>query len=73
MHDAKSRLSSLVKEVREGSEPEILICISGRPAAKIVPVGDAPRRELGVDRGLISVAPDFDSVDDDVAALFEGG
>jgi prevent-host-death family protein len=72
MHDAKSTLSSLVREVREGSEREIIICVSGQPVAKLVPVADAPRRQLGVDRGLITIAPDFDALSPQITALFEG-
>jgi prevent-host-death family protein len=72
MHDAKSNLSSLVREVREGSEREITICLSGQPVAKLVPVAEAPRRQLGVDRGRITIAPDFDAVNPEIAALFEG-
>jgi prevent-host-death family protein len=72
MHDAKSNLSSLVREVREGSEPEIIICLSGQPVARLVPVAEAPRRQLGVDRGRITIAPDFDGVNPEIAALFEG-
>ncbi len=73
MHEAKSNLSGLVRAVREGSEPEIVICLSGQPVAKLVPVADAPRRLLGVDRGRITIAPDFDAVNPEIAALFEGG
>jgi len=72
MHDAKSNLSSLVREVREGSESEIIICLSGQPVARLVPVAEAPRRQLGVDRGRITIAPDFDAVNLDITALFEG-
>jgi prevent-host-death family protein len=72
MHDAKSNLSGLVREVREGSEREIIICLSGRPVAKLVPVAEAPRRQLGLDRGLITIAPDFDAVNAEITALFEG-
>jgi prevent-host-death family protein len=72
MHDAKSNLSGLVREVREGSEREIVICLAGRPVAKLVAVTDAPRRQLGVDRGRIIIAPDFDAVNPEVTALFEG-
>jgi len=71
MHDAKSNLSSLVREVREGAELEIIICLSGQPVAKLVPLADAPRRQLGVDRGRITIAPDFDSVNPEITALFE--
>ncbi len=72
MHDAKSNLSSLVREVREGSEQEIIICLSGQPAAKLVPVAGAPRRQLGVDQGRVTIAPDFDAVNPEITALFEG-
>ncbi len=71
MHEAKSNLSGLVREVREGSEREIIICVAGHAAAKLVPVAEAPR-QLGVDRGLITIAPDFDAVNPEIAALFEG-
>ena len=70
MHEAKTNLSALVREVREGAE--VVICVSGRPAARLVPVADMPRRQLGVDRGLIAIGPDFDQVNDEIAALFEG-
>ena len=40
MHDAKSNLSSLVREVREGTEREIVICLSGQPVAKLVPLAE---------------------------------
>jgi prevent-host-death family protein len=71
MHDAKSNLSGLVRAVREGSEREIVICLAGRPVAKLVAVTEAPRRQLGVDRGRIIVAPDFDAVNPGIAMLFE--
>jgi prevent-host-death family protein len=72
MHDAKSNLSSLVRALREGSEREIIICVSGQPAARLVPIAEAPRRQLGVDDGRITIAPDFDRVNPDIAAFFEG-
>jgi prevent-host-death family protein len=71
MHDAKNNLSSLVRELRDGSESEIIICLSGQPVARVVPVADAPRRQLGVDRGRITLAPDFDAVNPEITALFE--
>ena len=72
MHDAKSNLSSLVREVREGTEREVVICLAGQPVAKLVPVAEAPQRQLGVDRGRITIAPDFDAVGPEITALFEG-
>jgi len=72
MHEAKSTLSALVRDVSTGVEPEVLICIAGRAAARLVPIDRAPKRALGVDRGLISIAPDFDAVNVDITRLFEG-
>jgi prevent-host-death family protein len=72
MHEAKTNLSGLVREVREGREREVVICLSGRPVAKLVPVAATPRRQLGVDRGLIAIAPDFDAVNPEMTSLFEG-
>ena len=72
MHEAKSKLRSLVRDVREGREREVIICISGQPMARLVPIAETPRRQLGVDHGLIAVASDFDAIDSDMAALFEG-
>ena len=72
MHEAKSNLSSLVREVREGREREVVICLSGQPVAKLVPILESPPRQLGVDSGLISIASDFDDVDPAIGSLFEG-
>ncbi|MBV8368741.1 MAG: type II toxin-antitoxin system prevent-host-death family antitoxin [Candidatus Eremiobacteraeota bacterium] len=72
MHDAKSNLSSLVRDVREGREREVIICLSGQPVARLVPVAETPRRQLGVDHGLIAIAPDFDAINPEITALFEG-
>lgn len=72
MHEAKTRLSALVRDLRAGSETEIVIAVAGKPAAKLVPVGKPAPRQLGPDRGLIVIAPDFDAVDAHIATLFEG-
>lgn len=72
MHEAKTSLSGLVREVREGRENEVVICIAGRPAAKLVPITERPRRALGVDAGRITIAADFDDVNPRIADLFGG-
>lgn len=72
IHEAKTHLSALIRELRDGAEPEIVIALAGTPAAKLVPVGEATPRNLGLDRGLIAIATDFDAVDAEIAALFEG-
>ena len=73
MHAAKSSLSRLVHDVSSGIESEIVIAIDGKPAARIVPLEKPHPRELGLDRGLVAVAADFDDVDHEIADLFEGG
>jgi len=72
MLEAKTHLSRLVKQVRTGAEREIVIAVGGQPAARIVPVGGSMRRPLGMDAGLVSMAPDFDAPDVKIARLFEG-
>lgn len=59
VHDAKTRLSSLLAQVERGQE--IVIARNGRPIARLVPY-EAPRqaRVLGRDHGLFEVPEDFD-------------
>ncbi len=72
MHEAKTHLSRWVKAIREGREPEIIIAVGDTPAARLVPYAGPMRRVLGIDRGLIKIADDFDAIDDEIADLFEG-
>jgi len=72
MHEAKTDLSRLVRELREGVQQEVIIALDGVPAARLLPYGPPPPRVLGIDRGLIKIAPDFDSPNDEIAAMFEG-
>ena len=71
MHEAKTQLSSLVRDLRTGTERESVVAIDGVPAAKLVPYGTGARRTLGIDEGLVEIADDFDEVDAAIAALFE--
>ena len=60
LYDAKTHLSSLVDRAAEGEE--IVISKSGKPKARLVPLGDVhPRREPGKGRGQWSVSDDFDA------------
>jgi len=72
IHEAKTHLSKLVEDVREGSE--IVIAKAGKPVARLVPVRRTrKRRRLGVLAGKFSVPPHFDApLPDDVLAEFEG-
>ena len=58
VHEAKTHLSRLLQEVEQGRD--IVIARAGRPVARLVPAGPARKRELGLERGKIWIAPDFD-------------
>lgn len=72
MHEAKTRLSRLVKEVREGKTREVVIAVDGVPAARLLPYEGPPGRLLGLDRGLVTLADDFDEPNAGIASSFEG-
>jgi prevent-host-death family protein len=59
VHEAKSRLSELLRAVASGQEVEILR--SGRPVAKLVPYAPRQSREMGTDAGRVTIADDFDA------------
>lgn len=60
VHEAKTHLSRLLRRVAAGEE--VVIAKSGRPVARLVPVGAQPReRTLGTERGRIVIADDFDA------------
>ena len=69
VHKAKTTLSELLRRVSAGEE--IVITRGGTPVARLVPADG--RRELGRDRGLFEVPPDFDDpLPDDVIDGFIG-
>lgn len=71
IHEAKTHLSKLLRRVTAGEE--IVIARAGKPVARLVPVAKPPRpRELGRDRGKIWIADDFDTLDPEFLADFEG-
>ncbi len=71
MFDAKTSLSRLVDAIEQGREREIVIARNGRPAAKLVAVGEpAPGSRLGVAKGRFEVPEDIDAHNDEVARLF---
>lgn len=70
-HEAKSRLSELLRLVEEGQE--VIVARNGAAVAKLVQWPPARReRRPGAWRGKISYAPSYDPVgsDPDVDALF---
>lgn len=72
VHEAKTQLSRLLQRVSTGEE--IVIANRGVPVAKLVPVARAKsRRELGIDRGRLKVADDFDApLPAEILAAFQG-
>ena len=60
IHAAKTHFSRLVERAARGEE--IVIARDGRPLARLVPLA-APRRRrrLGLQKGKIKVAADFDA------------
>jgi prevent-host-death family protein len=61
IHEAKTHLSRLVGRVERGEE--IIIARAGRPVARLVPIQPVSGRRvaLGLDRGKVWIADDFDA------------
>ena len=76
MHEAKAQLSKLAKLAWQGEE--VIIAKSGKPFLKLVPyepdtaTEKTERRQLGVWKGRIWMAPDFDETDEEIIEAFEG-
>lgn len=72
IHEAKTHLSRLVDRAAAGEE--IIIARAGKPLARLVAyVPPVEERKLGMWKGKVRIAPDFDDIDDELALLFEGG
>lgn len=60
MRQAKTDLSSLLADVERGTE--VIITRAGKPIARLVRFEPRARtRNLGIDRGIVSVSADFDA------------
>ena len=59
VHEAKTHLSKLLREVEGGAE--ILILRGNEPVARLVPARLRAPRAIGIDRGLFTVPDDFDA------------
>jgi prevent-host-death family protein len=73
IHKAKTHFSRLLQRVAEGEE--VTIARAGVPVARLVGV-ERPQsavRPMGMDRGLIEIADDFDApLADELMTLFFG-
>lgn len=72
IHKAKTQFSKLVESAMNGEET--IIAKSGKPVAKLVPISSKkPKRPLGVLKGKIKIADDFDApLPNDILNSFEG-
>jgi prevent-host-death family protein len=73
IHEAKTHLSRLLQRVAAGEE--VTIARAGVPIARLVAVKpEGKTRPLGMDRGRIWIADDFDApLPDDLLKEFYGG
>ncbi len=58
IHEAKTHLSKLIKQVLEGKD--IIIAKGNKPVAKLTMLDNLkPERKLGSAKGKIKISPDF--------------
>ncbi|HKA48903.1 MAG TPA: type II toxin-antitoxin system prevent-host-death family antitoxin [Candidatus Dormibacteraeota bacterium] len=70
VHEAKTRLSELLRRVAAGEE--IVIMRGREPVARLVPANPTRPRRLGVDQGVFVVPEDFDApLSEDLLQQFE--
>ena len=69
---ARAELSALIEAARSGDE--VILTKAGKPVARLIPYDEPSRRRRpGSMRGEIWIAPDFDTLPEDVAAAFGAG
>ncbi|CAA9458720.1 MAG: Prevent host death protein, Phd antitoxin [uncultured Rubrobacteraceae bacterium] len=71
IHEAKTHLSRLLEEVRQGEE--VVIAKAGKPVARLVAVSEKPKqRRPGSAKGTIWYSDDFDApLPDEILDSFE--
>jgi prevent-host-death family protein len=70
MHEAKSRLSKLVEMAKNGED--IVIAKDGVPEARIIPYVEDEGDWFGMDAGKGWIAEDFDEMEPELLAAFQG-
>lgn len=69
IHEAKAQLSALIARAEAGEE--IVIARANKPVVRLVPVAPPKvQRRIGEARGLVSIAPDFDDLPEDLMDHF---
>lgn len=66
----RENLSAFLKEVEQGQE--LLVVSRSRPVARVIPAAPAARRQFGLMKGRIWMAPDWDEPDEVMIAAMEG-
>jgi prevent-host-death family protein len=60
MHESKTHFSRLIEKVLNGEE--VIIARAGKPVARISPIlDDVSPRVPGLDKGKVTISPDFDA------------
>lgn len=71
IREAKDQLSQLIERALAGED--VVIAKAGKPVVRLVPYRQRPKaRRLGVWRGQVCIAPDFDLLPPSLAAAFGG-
>ncbi len=70
LSEAKAKLSKLVDLVYHGEK--VTIAKNNLPVADLVPHKPRGKRQLGLLRGRIEIADDFDAPSEEIEALFYG-
>lgn len=68
MYEAKTKLTSLVKQLE--TEKEIILARNGKPVAKLVPYKKPSERPFGLLKGKHKVPDNIDECNDEIAELF---
>ncbi|MBO4364874.1 MAG: type II toxin-antitoxin system prevent-host-death family antitoxin [Eggerthellaceae bacterium] len=78
IHEAKTNLSRIIKELEEGRKDAYIIARHGKPVARIVPfdIGQTTtRKRIGVAKGKFELKDEhelfYGSYNDEVAQMFE--
>jgi prevent-host-death family protein len=70
MHEAKTRLSELVRLVEEGEK--VVLARNGTPVVELVPASSPKKRKGGQWKGKAWISPDFDDPMPEVEKIFYG-
>lgn len=71
IHEAKTNLSKLLEKALNGEE--IVIARAGKPLVRLVPIEEKEKEDwFGMDEGKVWISEDFDTLDPEILALFNG-